>query len=273
VNTDRSNWIATFAKKSFGQNFLVDPKYIRKIVDAAQLTSDDTVVEIGPGRGALTGQLIEKARQVIAIELDTDLAPMLEEEYREHSNFELVNSDILKLDLSRFAADTKLKVVANLPYYISTAVLQHLIANRQYLSNMVLMFQREVVDRIVAEPGNSERGYLTVLVEAFLITTRLFDVPPAAFRPAPKVWSSVVGMIPREVDPLLSGRETQFERMVSAAFRQKRKTILNNLKAAAKELNILSPIELLNTSEISPERRAETFTLEEWTRLFIRYVG
>jgi 16S rRNA (adenine1518-N6/adenine1519-N6)-dimethyltransferase len=273
VKRNTSDRSKPHAKKALGQNFLVASNYIKKIVDAARLLKNETVIEIGPGRGALTRALIERAGRVVAVEFDEDLVPVLRDQFREHRNFELIHADILKLDLSTLAEDQRLKLVANLPYNISTAVLQHLIENRQYFSDMVLMFQREVVDRIVAEPGNSERGYLTVMVEAYLKVEKLFDVPPSAFRPTPKVWSSVVRLKPKVTDPLFIDKELQFERLVSSLFRQKRKTILNNLKAASSELGISDPVDLLNKSEIDPARRAETLTAEEWARLFTFYAG
>ena len=262
-----------FAKRSFGQNFLVDSTFIEKIVDSAHLSSDDTVVEIGPGRGALTVKLVERAGQVIAIELDTDLAPILRDRFRGTTNFQLIEADILKQELSSLLVGKKAKVIANLPYYISTAVLQYLIEQRSFVSEMVLMFQREVVDRIVAGPGNSARGYLTVLVEAFMDIEKLFDVPPSAFKPAPKVWSSVIRLAPKVTDPRLLSQEKQFASLVSASFRQKRKTILNNLKAASNELNIHDPVSLLTVSGIEPTRRAETLNIEEWAQIFTNYVG
>lgn len=269
-----TNRVATFAKKSLGQNFLVDQGYIQRIVDAARLTADDTVLEIGPGRGALTGRLIGSGAHVVAIELDAGLIPVLDKQFQGRDNFELIRADVLNTDLTSFAIEgRKLKLVANLPYYISTAVLQHLIEHRQHFSDMILMFQREVVGRIVAEPGNSERGFLTVLVEAFLSVEKLFDVPPSAFKPSPKIWSSVVRLVPKDVNDSLNGNEYQFERLISAAFRQKRKTILNNLKASADYLKITEPAKLLSNANIDPTRRAETLNADEWIRFFSHYAA
>lgn len=273
VNNKASRQATPFAKRSFGQNFLVDETVAGRIVDAARLGEADTVVEIGPGRGALTRRLVKEAGRVIVVELDADLLPVLKDEFGQYGNFELINADVLKLDLLPLAGSGRVKIVANLPYYISTAVLQHLIAQRRAISEMVLMFQREVVDRIVAQPGNSERGYLTVLVEALLNVEKLFDVPPSSFKPAPKVWSSVVRLLPKANDPMLDGREQRFERLVGAAFRQKRKTILNNLKTASAELELAEPADLLARSEIDPSRRAETLSFTEWRRLFMLYAG
>ena len=258
-----------FAKRSFGQNFLVDKNYVQKIISAVDPTSNDTIIEIGPGRGALTERLIDQVGGVIAIELDRDMAEILNKRFSNHENFKLVSADALTVDFVQISAQAgkKLKLVANLPYYISTAILQRLIEQREAFSSMVLMFQREVVDRILAEPGNSDRGYLSVLVQAYLDCCHLFDVPPAAFRPQPKVWSSVAMFTPRSDEPAWPA--DKFKLVVSAGFAQKRKTLLNNLRSAARALNLDAATisDLLRGCDIEPTRRAETLTLEEWARL------
>ncbi len=256
-----------YAKRSFGQNFLQDKNVLRKIADAADLSESDTVIEIGAGRGALTELLVERAGRVIAIELDRDLYPLLEGKFKGSSNFILIHRDALTVDFSEFKVDDaeKLKLTANLPYYISTAILQHLIEQRKQFSTLVLMFQKEVVDRITASPSDHDRGFLTVLTEAFMTTEKLFDVSPQAFRPVPKVWSSVVRLTPRY--DAVAGNDPEFFRMmVSTAFRQKRKTILNNLKGLGIELSDLE--RMLFESSIDPKRRAETLSLAEWETLF-----
>ena len=273
VKKNTSNRPKPFAKRSFGQNFLINEPYIRKIVDAARIGNEDTIIEIGPGRGALTRHLGTMAKRVIAIELDADLIPELETRLKEFENFEIINEDVLKIDFSDLVIESRAKVVANLPYYISTAVLQHLIEQRESISEMVLMFQREVVDRIVAKPGNSERGYLTVIAEAFLDIEKLFDVPPSAFKPAPKVWSSVVRATPKRSVSIEPGREIAFDKLVSAAFRQKRKTLLNNLKTAPTDLRIRDASAVIADAGIDPSRRAESLWLEEWQRLFNCYTS
>lgn len=246
-----------FAKKSFGQNFLVDQNYINKIISALQLKPEDTVIEIGPGRGALTEKLIESGANVIAIELERDMIAALNASFAGQDNFRLIEADALKVDFREIAPSAKL--VANLPYYISTAILQKLIEQREVFSEMILMFQREVVERITAKPGNSERGFLTVLVEAYLDAEKLFDVPSSAFRPAPKVNSAVMRLITKKNGETETADDNLFREFISAGFRQKRKTILNNLKGS-----FANAENALTYCGIELQRRAETLTLNEW---------
>lgn len=249
-----------FAKKSFGQNFLVDENYIGKIISALDPQKGETIIEIGAGRGALTEKLIESGANVHAVELERAMIAVLHERFGAAENFHLVESDALVIDYSRFQiSDSSLpvKLVANLPYNISTAILQRLIEQSAVFSGMILMFQREVVTRITAPVGNSERGFLTVLTEAYLTATKLFDVPPNAFAPAPKVWSAVVSLTPKIDAPIAN--EQSFRRIVSQGFRQKRKTIFNNLKSEFGDIEWV-----LDDCGIDKQRRAETLTLGEW---------
>ena len=264
-----------YAKKSFGQNFLVDPNYIAKIISALDPQKNETIIEIGAGRGALTKHLIDSGAKIIAIELDRDLIPVLEDEFGHNENFEIIENDALQIDFSRFSlseSGSKPKLVANLPYYISTAILQRLIEYRETFAEMILMFQREVVQRITAEPGNKERGFLTVFVEAFINAEKLFDVPPNAFRPAPKVESSVVRLTAKNKGSGETINADFFREIISCGFRQKRKTLLNNLKNAPEIVYKNSEkkdylAEILKETKIDPNRRAEDLTLDEWLRL------
>lgn len=257
-----------FAKKSLGQNFLVDPNYIRRIIATLDLEESDTIIEIGPGRGAITERLVESGAKVIAVELDRDLVPVLRETFAAKDNFSIVETDATTVDFEEITKKKEtiddqpsaIKLVANLPYYISTSILQHLSTRRQLFERLVLMFQKEVVDRIGAKPGDSDRGFLTVLVETAFTVERLFDVPPTAFRPIPKVTSSVARFTPK---PTVIGDEKAFRDLISTAFAQKRKTILNNLKTARPDVK-----ERLERSGIDPQRRAESLTLDEWLVLF-----
>jgi 16S rRNA (adenine1518-N6/adenine1519-N6)-dimethyltransferase len=259
-----------FAKRSLGQNFLVDPRFIERIVAQLDLEASDTVVEIGPGRGALTERLVQSDAAVLAIELDRRMIEILADRFGDQPNFRIFEMDALEADLqtilsaphsSPLTGSTKL--IGNLPYYISTAILQKLIVERMMFSQMVLMLQKEVVERITAPPGSSDRGFLTVLIEAYFRVERLFDVPPDAFKPQPNIWSSVVRLVPLDRADLDS---QGFRRLVSSAFAQKRKTILNNLK------NIFPNAgDALRNAGIDPARRSETLTLDEWlmlTKLF-----
>ena len=258
------------AKRRFGQNFLIDRNVADRIIAAVDPRADQTIIEIGPGRGALTSLLIGKAGRVVAIEFDRDLVSNLRDQFKGATNLNLIEADALSLDFCKaIQPGQQARVVANLPYNIATAILQRLIEQRQCLSDMTLMLQREVVDRIMAEPGSSERGYLSVFVEAYCETEKLFDVPPQAFRPAPKVWSTVMRL---QVRPKIAADvkdEALLWRVVSAGFAHPRKTILNNLRQASESIQELLKKRggasiVLCDAGIPPLRRAETFTLEEW---------
>ncbi len=276
IQNPKSKIRKPFAKKSLGQNFLVDQNIINKIIFTLNPNKDETIIEIGAGRGALTEKLVERAGKVIAVEIDRDLIPILRDEFKDADNFQLIEQNALEINFQNLLAllspAHKTKIVANLPYYISTAILQHLIQSRHSFSEMVLMLQKEVVERITAEAGNKERGYLTVLIEAYFQTEKLFDVPPNAFRPVPKVTSSVMRLITKEFIENKLIDEKLFREIVSLGFMQKRKTILNNLKNATGDLQIIiekfsSLEELLKKAGIEPKRRAETLLLDEWIEL------
>src|SRR5437763_1274456 len=223
------------AKKRLGQNFLVDESYARRIVATLAPHAGETVLEIGPGRGALTTPLVEGEAHVVAVEFDREMITILRGRFAGRANFTLIEADAPNVDFCAAVEPAeRARVVANLPYNISTAILQRLIEQRRCITEMVLMLQREVVARITAPPGSTDRGYLTVLVEAFCETEALFDVPPDAFRPIPKVWSTVARLRVRE-NPLPGVEEPLLWRIVSAGFAQKRKTIHNNLRAAPAE--------------------------------------
>lgn len=257
-----------FAKKSFGQNFLVDENYIKKIIDEVCPQKDETIVEIGSGRGALTEKLIESGAKVVAIELERDMIAVLKEKFGDQENLTLIESNALKIDFAELLNHKPVKLVANLPYYISTAILQRLIEQRESFLMMILMFQREVVERMTAEIGNSERGFLSVLVQTYLETTMLFEVPPTAFRPAPKVWSAISELIPKK--DVFIENESLYRKLISATFLQKRKTIQNNLKNAPSDLRqkFADINESLEKSGVAANRRAETLTIEEWKSLY-----
>jgi len=253
------------AKKSLGQNFLRDETVIGTIVDALDLRNDETVIEIGPGRGALTERLLADGAKVIAVEFDRDLIPILKDKFSHYESFTIFNEDALTVDFAGLISQNvkseigNLKLVANLPYNISTPILQRLIDQRHLFSRLVLMFQREVVERITALAGGKDRGFLSVLVEDAFDTEYLFDVPPRAFQPVPKVWSAVVQLKPKTS---AFSDDALFRKVLSVSFSQKRKNILNNLKPVFADASAL-----LEHSGIDGRRRAETLALDEWVSL------
>jgi len=259
--------------KRLGQHFLRDSRTINRIVDALAPTANETILEIGPGTGALTAELVKRGSQVIAVEFDSKLAPLLLERFAGRDNFKLVQADALNTDFcAEILPHGTARLVANLPYNISTAILQRLIAQRRCLEEMVLMLQREVVERILAPAGSRDRGFLSVVVEGYCETEKLFDVSPGCFRPPPKVWSSVVRLTPRPKLAVEVADEELFWQLVSAGFAQKRKTIFNNLRQAFGPLQEVISRNggasiVLCKAGIDLQRRAETLKLEEWGRI------
>jgi 16S rRNA (adenine1518-N6/adenine1519-N6)-dimethyltransferase len=268
-----SSLVPHHPSKRFGQNFLTDQRIIHRIIEALAPRADETIIEIGPGRGALTIPLLQRAGSLVAVEFDQNLIPLLTEKCSAQTNFKLIQSDALNVDFcAAIHPASSARVVANLPYNVATAILQRMIEQRHCLSEMVLMLQREVVERITAVPGSSERGYLSVFVQAYCETEKLFDVAPGSFRPAPKVWSSVIKLTLRP-GPIPDVRdENLLWQIVSAGFAQRRKTILNNLRNASGPLQEIIKSHggasiVLCQAEVDLQRRAETLTLEEWFRL------
>ena len=259
------------AKRSLGQNFLVDRHYQQRIVASLHAKKDETIVEIGPGRGALTQWLVETGAKIIAIEADAELIPGLQSAFRKYSNFQLIRGDALEFDFGTIgSAAAPCRVIGNLPYNISTPLLSRLIDHRESISELVAMLQREVVDRVVAKPGGKEYGYLSVMVQMYATMERLFDVPPGAFQPAPKVHSTVCrARFSRE--PLTSVRdEKQLRETAQIIFAQRRKTLLNNLRAGRARLGLSDDSHYERSLEgcgINLSRRAETLSIAEVAKL------
>jgi 16S rRNA (adenine1518-N6/adenine1519-N6)-dimethyltransferase len=262
-----------YPSKRLGQHFLRDQRTIHRIIDALAPKTDETIIEIGPGTGALTSLLVERAGRLIAIEFDNKLAPLLQERFGGFGNFKLVMADALTVDFCKEILPAQsAHLVANLPYNISTAILQRLIAQRACIEEMVLMLQREVVERVLAPAGTSDRGFISVLVEAYCETEKLFDVAPGAFRPPPKVWSSVMRLKFRTRINAENTDESLLWEVVSAGFAQKRKTILNNLRHTSGRLQEVLKRNggasiVLCKANVELQRRAETLTLEEWGKI------
>jgi 16S rRNA (adenine1518-N6/adenine1519-N6)-dimethyltransferase len=248
------------ARKRFGQNFLADPHYVRRIADAVAPRPGEIVVEIGPGLGALTAELIARAGRVIAVEIDRDLAARLRERYG-HDELELVVGDALAFDFTALGRD--LRVVGNLPYNISSPLLFHLAAQSEALRDLTVMLQREVVARMTAAPATADYGRLTVMLQATFAIERLFTVPPGAFRPVPKVDSAVARLVPlRDARPSIAD-PARFERVVAAAFSQRRKTLRNALA------DLVTP-EGFADAGIDAQRRGETLSVAEFVALSAR---
>lgn len=272
-------------RKELGQNFLTDPVHLAKIVDVAGLTPSDTVLEIGPGPGTLTRLLAEQAGRVIAVELDPHMVTLLKNEYGHLKNLIVVEADILQTDLSRLIRSAEnseqvslvngrppipnprpstYKVVANLPYYITSAVIRHLLEATPQPERVVVTVQKEVAQRMVAKPG--QMSLLAVSVQFYGQPSLAHHIPAGAFYPVPKVDSAVV-RIDTFAQPVVAVADTDhFFRVVKAGFGQKRKQLKNSL-AAGLAKPIPAVIEALTRANIDPTRRAETLSLEEWGRL------
>lgn len=259
--------------KALGQNFLVDNNIIDKIIHSAGVTGDDSVLEIGPGRGALTEHLARKAGRLVLIEYDHALADALKALYADNPRVTVVDADILAVDLEALLGDAAgWKVVANLPYNISTEVLFRLLEVRDRLARMVLMLQKEVGDRLAAAPDCSNYGVTTVLLGLWFDMRREFIVPPGCFHPRPKVDSAVLSFVPLPGPRVPVGDEEVFRRVVKGAFAMRRKTLANCLKAA--ELTAAGELAvILAECGIDGQRRGETLTLDEFAALSRRLSG
>lgn len=250
------------AKKRLGQHFLCDASIVARIVAALAPARDDTVVEIGPGRGALTFVLLPRLARLHAVEFDRDLIAPLTAQAAHHGELALHNVDALAFDFCALAPPPprKLRVIGNLPYNISTPLLFHLFAHLACIGDMVFMLQKEVVARLAAAPGGKDYGRLSVMTQAVCAVEALFDVPPGAFAPPPKVTSAVVRLTPHRPPPCAAANTPAFADVVRLAFAQRRKTLRNNLKAVLADAALIA-------RGIDPNRRAETLTLMEFCRL------
>lgn len=254
------------AKKSLGQNFLVDRRVLGKIVEAAELSTDDTVLEIGPGRGFLTKALAERACRAVAIELDGNLIGTLREKFAEYSNIEFVEGDAREIDIdSLVGAKSEYKVVANLPYYAANLIIRRFLESLHKPTTLVVMVQREVAHEMTARPG--KMGILSVATQVYGKPRIVTSVPPKAFRPSPNVMSAVIRIDVYDNPAVPFDSAWKFFELVKAGFAAPRKQIHNNLKRGLD----LSPDEvmtLLQNAGIDPARRAQTLSIEEWGQLY-----
>lgn len=252
------------ARRRFGQNFLIDPDIIRRIIASVPVRQHSTVVEIGPGRGALTSGLLAAVERIngrlILIELDRDLGAVLEQQYAHHPLVRVIVADALSVDLRSFNAEQSLHVVGNLPYNISTPLLFHFFEHAESITDMTFMLQREVALRMLAGAGDRNYGRLSVMTQFYCSGELVLKVPPGAFRPAPKVHSSVIQLKPKPL--LLTEKDEQkaFAQVVRTAFGQRRKTLRNSLRQ-------LLPAQAISACGIDPGCRPETLTIENFVSL------
>ena len=264
----RGAWQPTAArpKKRFGQHFIVSPSVVSGLLRLAELTSEDRVVEIGAGTGALTVALAARARQVLALEVDRDLIGPLQQRFVGQPQVQIMHADALRFDFTQLQEPCK--VVANLPYGTATAILMRLLEPSSPVQLAVVMLQREVAARLCAAPGTKAYGSLTLMAQWYATVTKGFNVPPAAFSPAPKVMSTVVKIIPHSEPPLAVSDEALLFRVIRGAFAQRRKTLLNALAAALRpQIDVPLLTCALRTAGVEVQRRGETLTLAEFARL------
>lgn len=260
-------------KKSLGQNFLIEPNILEKIVEKAEIDETTGVIEIGPGIGSLTQKLAEHARKVVGIEIDQRLIPILHETLAEYENIKIIHADALKVSLKDIIANefkdfSKIKVVANLPYYVTSPIVIKLLEEKLQLDSITVMIQKEVAERISAKPGKKAYGSLTLLVEYFAEANIVLHVPNTVFIPRPNVDSAILQLKVREKSPVIVSDEDFMFKVIKASFAQRRKTLYNNLvnnlvgKEKKEELE-----EELRSITIDSKRRAETLTLEEFAKI------
>ncbi len=258
--------------KALGQNFLTDDNILNDIISAADLNKDANVLEIGPGAGALTTRLAQNSKKVIAVEIDSSLIPMLTENLSEFDNVKIINQDILKIDLKKLIQEEfngeEVRVVANLPYYITTPIIMKLLEENPGFVSITVMVQKEVADRLTAVPGGKNCGAVTYSVNYYCETEKVVDVPPEAFVPAPKVWSSVIKLLLRDKPPVECTDISYMFELIKAAFLMRRKTFINcvsNSKMINCDKEVLRAI--LKKLGISETVRGEALSLVQYSQI------
>ncbi len=253
------------ADKKLGQNFLIDESVVRRIVEAAELTPEDTVLEVGPGIGTLTQGLAESGASVVAVELDKRLLPVLDVTLEGYDNVRIVNGDILQVDIMEQVQKPDFKCCANLPYYITTPIIFAILEKRLPMERLVVMVQKEVAERMAAKPGSKDYGALSVAIQYFTEPEIAFIVPPSSFIPAPSVDSAVIVCKRRSTPPVEVCDENLFFRVVKAAFSLRRKMLSNSLKnMGIKGEQVTKWLEIAG---VDGKRRAETLSLEDFAAL------
>lgn len=259
-------------QKKFGQNFLIDPHVLDKIVNAAQITREDCVLEIGPGIGVMTQRLAEQARHVVAVEIDKNLIPILEETLQEYDNITVLNQDILKVDINRlvdtYNGGVPIKVVANLPYYITTPIIMGLFEKQVPVDNITVMVQKEVADRMQVGPGSKDYGALSLAVQYYAKPYIVANVPPNCFIPRPNVGSAVIRLTRHENPPVRTKNPELMFRLIRASFNQRRKTLQNGLNNSS-ELSYSKEMiaQAIDSLGLPSSVRGEALTLEQFAQL------
>ena len=262
------------ANKSLGQNFLISEDVVDKIVGASEIKKEDLVIEIGPGLGTLTKFLLDRAGKVICIELDNKMIEILEDRFKLYDNFELINQDVLKVDLKKSIQNEKetgniknVKIVANLPYYITTPIIMKLLEEELELESITVMIQKEVADRLIAVPGEKETGAITYSVYYYATAEGILEVPNDSFIPEPEVTSKVIKLNIRKEPPVnVKNKEVMF-RIIKSAFMQRRKTLLNALTNTKVFINKDEGIGILKSLNLNEDVRAEKLTIEDFANI------
>ena len=258
-------------QKKFGQNFLIDTHVLDKIIRAANITKDDMVIEIGPGIGTMTQYLAEAAGKVIAVEIDKNLIPILEETLDGYDNVRVINEDVLKVDLKKIADEENggkpVKVVANLPYYITTPIIMGLFENEVPLESITVMVQKEVADRMQTGPGNKDYGALSLAVQYYAEPYIVANVPPNCFMPRPKVGSAVIRLTRHANPPVKVKDEKLMFEIIRASFNQRRKTLVNGLQNGGLGLTKEAILSALENMNLPATIRGEALTLEQFAQL------
>ena len=262
------------ANKNLGQNFLINEEVVKNIVGCSNIEKEDLVIEIGPGLGTLTKYLLEKAGKVICIELDTKMLQILEDRFSLYNNFELINNDVLKVDLKNIIEKEKaegkiknVKIVANLPYYITTPIIMKLLEEELELESITVMIQKEVADRLIAVPGQKNTGAITYSVYYYASSEAIMEVPNSSFIPEPEVTSKVIKLNIRKESIVTPKDKEKMFKIIKYAFMQKRKTLLNSLTNNGVFENKQKGTEILNSLGIKENVRPEELTLEQFEKI------
>jgi 16S rRNA (adenine1518-N6/adenine1519-N6)-dimethyltransferase len=262
------------ANKKLGQNFLIDENVVQSIVDASNITKDDLIIEIGPGLGTLTAKLLEKAGKVIAIELDERMMKILKDRFYFANNFEIINEDVLKVDLSSIIKENKkefelknAKIVANLPYYITTPIIMKLLEEKLDIESITVMVQKEVAERLTVIPGDKKSGAITYTVYYYATSEQILTVPSNSFIPEPEVESGVIKLNIRKQPPINIKDEKKFFYLIKVAFMQRRKTLLNAVCNSSLNINKEEMENILNELNIDLKIRGEALTIEQFAQI------